>query len=239
MAQPAPAVDPELARLNALTFYACNDAIFQCGAVELAFRLLGQCLYFHDSKIAVRILETEGFPHGDAVYNKRFIDGGLNFDEVAELKGGTLLAWNPNHYVGEKAEFKDLYITAGPPGCGDLVHIRSCEPLLGDDEIMKNRKNPTALKTRKNLLIGPTRVSEGVGAESWPDEPNLYEAGGVQLFVGQWLPGEKAKRGKRILQYNYYHGCEGTNSLFRFALDTKNRYLYSTACGGLHYWTEA
>ena len=129
-----PAEEAE-AFLKAHANEACDEGFFQCGAVALAIRLLGQYLFFHDSKIVIRILETEAYPEGDAVYTKKFVkscdDVKLLSMKRGKLKGGRLLAWSPSTMVAERSEFKDLYITAGSPDNGDLVLIRSCEPILG------------------------------------------------------------------------------------------------------------
>jgi hypothetical protein len=103
---------------------------------------------------------------------------------------------------------------------------------------MRRRKSPITRRIRKNLLIGPRNVSEGVGSE-WQNDPILYRnvSGGVQLFCGMPdVATEKTKRGKRILSYTIYYGCEGTDSLYRFALVTPANYSYSTKCGGLEDW---
>jgi 3-methyladenine DNA glycosylase Mpg len=123
-----PGEDPAEAFLEAHVNDACGETFFQCGAVDLAVSLIGQYLYFHASRTVVRILETEAYPADDAVYDLKVRDRTLDVKALFKLKGGTLLAWSPSHFTGEHPE---LYITAGPANTGDLVHIRSCEPIIG------------------------------------------------------------------------------------------------------------
>lgn len=124
----APAVAEAEAFLRVHADDACDETFFQCGAVDLAVSLIGQYLYFHDSKIAVRILETEAYPADDEVYGYKFYDRAVNIKALLKLRGGTLVAWSPSHYT---TDYPDIYISAGPVDNGDLVLIRSCEPILG------------------------------------------------------------------------------------------------------------
>ena len=112
---------------------------------------------------------------------------------------------------------------------------RSC---AGLDEILKNRRNLASQKAERNLLIGPLKLSEGVGAQSWSENPALFMDGGVQLFYGARNKDENAKRGKRVLGCVHYFGCKGKDSLFCFALAKKMNYKYSKKCGSLHDWQQ-
>lgn len=104
-----------------------DESFFQCGAEELAIKLIGRYIHFDEDQIVVRILETEAYPEGDSVYNHRFPDDVKS--RFRALKGGTLLASGSPLAGNEK--FNYIYVTAGPVGTGDVVLLRSCEPILG------------------------------------------------------------------------------------------------------------
>lgn len=106
----------------------CDKEFFQCGAVELAQKLLGQFLYCHQSEIVVRILETEAYPEEDVIYNRLFMASRLpEFNAKFKINGGTMVAWKPNYETSRV----HLYITAGTEDSGDVVYLRSCEPIEG------------------------------------------------------------------------------------------------------------
>ena len=74
----------------------------------------------------------------------------------------------------------------------------------------------TPRNTKKVVLVGPSKLSEGLGNE-WESNPVLYEHGGVQLFHGIVPPTEKVLCGKRHLRS---HISEVSDENYRFALET-------------------
>ncbi|KAG0564337.1 hypothetical protein KC19_8G102400 [Ceratodon purpureus] len=195
----------------------CNQEYFHCGAVELARKLLGQFLYCHQSKVVVRILETEAYPEDDdIVYDDTF--DAYTIEErnaMFKIKGGTMVAWRPVTSVGYH-----LYITAGEEDCGDVVYLRSCEPIEGRHVVLERRglNNESPQTTINQVLIGPSKVAQGLGKE-WESNPVLYEEGGVQLFHGTVPPREKILCGIRYLPYDLSKVNRGN---MRFALEKRN-----------------
>lgn len=112
-----------------------EERFFECGALELAEKLVGEYLYCHETHIAVRILETEAYPVDDAsVYNAVFNKepGNPQF----KFEGGVILVCNRDGSAPEKNFFNSvMYITAGKADSGDVVLLRSCEPIEGDSLI--------------------------------------------------------------------------------------------------------
>ena len=107
----------------------CREEFFHCGAVELAQKLLGQYLYCHESEIVVRVLETEAYPEDDIVYAKLFRNNAApELNAKFNLKGGIMVAWQPVHSLRSRTH---LYITTGNEDSGDVVYLRSCEPIEG------------------------------------------------------------------------------------------------------------
>ncbi|KAG0567933.1 hypothetical protein KC19_7G173100 [Ceratodon purpureus] len=197
----------------------CNQEFFHCGAVELARKLLGQFLYCHQSKVVVRILETEAYPEDeDIIYQKLFHNYTVpEMNAKFKIKGGTMVVWKPATTLGDH-----LYITAGEESCGDVVYLRSCEPIEGRHIVLERRglSNESPSTTRNQVLIGPSRAAAGLGKE-WESNPVLYEGGGVQLFHGTVPPREKILCGIRNLPHLDY--LLGVNRGYnRFALKTRN-----------------
>lgn len=116
--------------------YSCieEEDYFACGAVELAKKLVGEWLYCHRTKIAVRIVETEAYPEDEAdVYGLIFASR-----RAFKVKAGQILACTRDGTRvrdGTKSSSVHqvyLYITAGPEDSGDLVLLRSCCPVQGE-----------------------------------------------------------------------------------------------------------
>lgn len=106
-----------------------DEAYVNCGAEELALKLLGKYLYGSQSDIMIRIVESEAYPHGDGVYDRIFDDVPVSFAN----KAGVMLRLNEAlHYIPTKCQpvnGEHVYITAGgTEESSDLVLIRSCEP---------------------------------------------------------------------------------------------------------------
>jgi 3-methyladenine DNA glycosylase Mpg len=121
-------------------YEACTDpAFFDCGAVELAQKLLGKYLYCHQSEILVRILETEAYPAGDQVYRKLLGPVTASFPrkagQILQLSAPPIDRLAPPEptppKVYHESIFGVLYITATlatDQNSRDLVLLRSCEP---------------------------------------------------------------------------------------------------------------
>ncbi|KAG0609172.1 hypothetical protein M758_8G163500 [Ceratodon purpureus] len=197
----------------------CNQEFFHCEAVELARKLLGQFLYCHQSKVVVRILETEAYPKDDEIVYHTVFENYTDPELKAKfkIKGGTMVAWKPPTTMGDR-----LYITAGAEACGDVVYLRSCEPIEGRHIIEERRglSDESSYTTRNHVLIGPSKIAEGLGKE-WESNPVLYEDGGVQLFHGTVPPREKILRGIRNLP-QLEHLLWVNRGYKRFALKTRN-----------------
>lgn len=113
-------------------FYAAYEpftdkAYFNCGADELATKLLGRFLYGPQSDVMLRIVETEAYPHGDGVYDELFGDVAESFPN----KAGVVLRLSAAlHSEPARPHTREhVYVTAGgSQGARDLVLIRSCVP---------------------------------------------------------------------------------------------------------------
>lgn len=78
----------------------------------------------------------------------------------------------------------------------------------------------TPKRSKIDVLIGPTKIPVGLGAE-WESNPVLYEEGGVQLVCGTIPPEEKVLCGKRE-QAMCREVVDFANESYRFALKTYN-----------------
>jgi hypothetical protein len=191
----------------------CTDpAFFECNAVELAQKLLGKYLYCHQSGILLRIIETEAFPHGDAVYHKVFSISPAT--QELPCKAGELVALiPPTTFTSqhEPAQTKTLETWSSSDPVSPMSTVRTSQIPLIDAlfrlgpkfEIIKNVQpcmhagvtgyiaqlearigisESTSEYVKKSLVIFPYSVARALKGD-WEDYPALYEGRGVQLHV--------------------------------------------------------
>jgi len=88
---------------------------------EIAKRLVGHYLRCKESNLVLRILETEAFQEGEDLYKWRFHAVAQNF----RVEAGTL-----DQYT-TILDQNGLVITTGHDESGDVVLLRTCEPIHG------------------------------------------------------------------------------------------------------------
>lgn len=73
-----------------------------------------------------------------------------------------------------------LNIVTGPVGRGEGILIRSCEPVLGLDQVVQRRGGLVT----PVLLTGPGKVAQALGVDLGFTRHPLFEPGGLELLEG-------------------------------------------------------
>ena len=140
-------------------------------SIELARYLIGKTL-IHDlpvGRLSGRIVETEGYPPGDAA--GRAFRGKIQGNQSLFLGRGYC-----HVYFTYGSSFM-VNVTAEKPGIGAGVLLRALEPLEGIDTMKRFRKTTCD----RDIARGPGRLAEALHIDMRHDGVDLCAAGSLWL----------------------------------------------------------
>lgn len=129
----------------------------------VAEQLLGKGLFLPSSQgpLLAEIVETEAYL-GEGLDPASHSHKGVSKRNASMFEGGgtlyVYLIYGVNHCIN---------VVTGKKGTGEAVLIRAAKPLLGIDQMCKNRGLPldNSPKTLKNLLNGPGKLAKAFGID--------------------------------------------------------------------------
>lgn len=147
---------------NSLRNKTLASTFFQKNTTRVAKELLGKGLFVrakHGALLA-EIVETEAYL-GDEDAASHAFRGPTKRNASMFKSGGTLyvyLIYGINHCIN---------VVTGVEGSGEAVLIRAAKPLLGIEQMYKNRGLPldNSVKSLKNLLNGPGKLAKAFGID--------------------------------------------------------------------------
>lgn len=170
-----------------MTYRPVERSFFETPGLELAKQLLGQYIVHEQPTglLVARIVETEAYQGPDDRAAHSFGNRRTKRTEIMFGEAGHIYTYQMHTHTL-------INVVAGPVGTPHAILIRAVEPVLGEEEMQKNRGMQIK---RVDLTNGPGKLTKALGITAhyyghhWSEKP---------LFIAKGQPVENIVEGPRV-----------------------------------------